>query len=340
MGSFLRKGDGVFADVLLAFGSGLVLSLSGAPVFRFLALRWGVLSYPNPLIESHVRPIPYLGGAAVFLGCLPLGVWWVWTYSWGRALWIGGAAVLLLGLADDLHPLSPWQKLLGQGVAAVLSVGLGLRCAGIGNVYLASVWTVLWLVGVSNALNLIDMMDGLSSGIGAIASMGFALLGAMQGHYAMVLLGCALAGALIGFLRYNFHPARMFMGDMGSLFIGFMLGGMGVVVANEWGGLDGHVITSLVLGIPLFELVFVAIMRIQHGRPLFLASRDHFAQRMLRLGLSIRQVVGTAYAAGIMLTLIALGVASLSPLWIWISAVGVSIGAVVWGERLSKIDMG
>lgn len=248
--------------------------------------------------------------------------------------------VLLLGLVDDLRPLSPWQKLLGQGGAAVLAVGMGLRCTGMGNVYLASGLTVLWLVGVSNALNLIDMMDGLSSGVGAIASLGFALLGFIQGQHAIVLLGCALAGALLGFLRYNFYPARIFMGDMGSLFTGFMLGGMGIVVANGQGGLEGNLIAGLILGIPLFELVFVAIMRIRNRRPLLLASRDHFAQRMLRLGLSVRQVVGIAYAVGVILMCIALEVSGRSPLWIWISVVGICTAAVAWGGRLSKIDMG
>jgi UDP-GlcNAc:undecaprenyl-phosphate/decaprenyl-phosphate GlcNAc-1-phosphate transferase len=196
--------------------------------------------------------------------------------------------------------LTPWAKLGGQFVAALILVVSGVQVVVFRYQALDILVTLLWAVGITNALNLLDNMDGLSGGVSAIASAFFLLLAAMSGQYLVGILAAALLGACIGFLIYNVNPASIFMGDTGSLFLGFMMASVGIklrfpdnVTFVTW------MVPLLVLGLPVFDTTLVFISRLRRGKnPLTTAGKDHVSHRLVRMGLSQREAVLVLYLVG------------------------------------------
>jgi len=325
--------------VFLAFFGALGISWSGVPLVRRWAVRFSLLSHPNGIVETHVKPVPYLGGVAIFLGFLPFALVAAFLYDWATGMLVGAGATFILGLVDDAKVLSPMQKFVGQVVASVVAIGLGLRFDLSSNEYLAVAIAMVWLVGMSNALNLVDMMDGLSAGVGTVAALGFSAVAFWRGQEGVALIALALGGALLGFLRYNFDPARIFMGDAGSLFVGFVLGSVGILIANGGGEGGGRFIPLLMLGVPIFEMTFVSAMRLKQRRSIFRASRDHVAQRMLKLNLSVRQTVCIAYLVGAFLATDSILSLFLNPRWDVANFCVICALAVGVGWRLSAVDV-
>ena len=243
-----------------------------------------------------------------------------------------------IGFVDDKWPLSPIQKLAFQIFTVIIAVGGGLRFDTTGSTVADAVLTGVWLVWMCNAFNVLDMMDGLSAGAGAIASIGLAGLGLVGGAPPVVILGASLAGGFLGFLVYNAHPARVYMGDAGSLFAGFVLGAMSVEISRAMPGVQGELCAVLVLGVPCFEAVFLCVVRKRKGLPVMRASRDHVAQRLVRMGHSVRGAVRRIHLAGGFLALCGI-VAAVAP-----SAIGVAIllcvvVMAVWtGVRLARVE--
>lgn len=291
----------------------LALSLIFTPVALRFAVRRGVLDHPG-LHKSHQSPVPYLGGTAIVVA-FALSVMVAALVGpragVGQLAIILGAAVGLafIGLVDDLRGLNLWFRLLMQAgaAAAVISVGVmvSLTPWPIADVLI----TLCWIVGVTNALNLLDNMDGLSAGVSAIAAFFIWVMAAMSGQYLVASLSIALAGCCLGFLRHNFHPARIYMGDAGSLFLGFLLSVLTIKLAFDTRGPAIHFVPVLVLGVPIFDTCLVTVARVLHGRGPLAGGLDHASHRLVFVGIPVRASVALIYTAAISLGWLSVAVA-------------------------------
>ena len=285
------------SSYLLMAASALILAVGGTPVARQAALKLGVLDRPAAR-KLHAKPVPLLGGAAIYaafiLALLFLGDRFYVHEVVG--IFVGASLVSLVGMVDDSRGLGSTVKLAGQILAAGILVYSGVQVRLFGN-WVDVALTVLWVVGITNALNLLDNMDGLSGGIALIAAVYFTLLAALSDQYLVGALAAALAGACAGFLVYNWNPAHIFMGDTGSLFIGFLLAAVGIKLrfpANSasvtWA------IPVMVLALPIFDTTLVFISRLRRGKnPLTTAGKDHISHRLARLTGSRREAVLLCY---------------------------------------------
>lgn len=276
------------------------------PVFIRLALRWNIVDLPDRKIKKHARPTPYLGGLAIAFGCLiPLAIYKFQSSGEGGdglvGIILGSAVVLLAGLLDDVWKFRPIVKLSAQlGAAAILVLnGVQLECFA--NQPLAIFFTVLWVVGMANAFNFIDIMDGLAAGVACIACLVFMAISLPGGDQQVLIAAVALAGAALAFLRYNFHPAKIFMGDAGSQFIGFFMAALALDASYTQTNNIALFVPVLILGVPIFDTVLVVVLRTMRGVPFFMGSEDHFALRLKRRGLTVPQVVLSLYAVSAIL---------------------------------------
>ena len=313
--------------IVLIMISALVVAIGATPVARRLAPRLGLVDEPAARQMHHVAT-PLLGGIAIYLAFVLALVFFGDRFYIRQVvgIFVGATLVSLLGLWDDRRRLSPGLKLLGQALAALLLIATGVQVHLIRIPWVNVVITLFWVVGITNALNLLDNMDGLAGGIAAIAAGQFTLLAAMSGQYLVGALAAALVGATLGFLLYNFNPARIFMGDSGSLFLGFLLASLGIklrfpenVYIVTW------MVPVLVLGVPIFDTTLVFVSRLRRGlNPLTTPGKDHTSHRLVRLGLSQREAVLVLYLAAGVLGEIALFVAQADIL------TGYLVGALVF----------
>ncbi|MEX0833629.1 MAG: MraY family glycosyltransferase [Actinomycetota bacterium] len=290
----------------LAFAVPFVATLWLTPLASKLAHRLGILDHPQEH-KFHNNVTPYLGGLAVAAGLLMVGA--ITASSSGELLTIvvGGLALMIVGLEDDRRAVGPVLKILVEVAAGVSLWMAGVR-AGFFDIYaLDLAVTVLWVVAVTNAANLLDHMDGLLSGTAAIAALAFFAIAVSQGLILVASLALALAGASFGFLRHNFPPARIFLGDAGSLMIGFLLAALALKLdlVGESGFVRG-MIPVLILGVPLFDTLLVIVARLRDGRPIYRGGTDHSSHRLVAAGMSGRDVALGVYAVQLVLSVIAL----------------------------------
>lgn len=286
---------------LSAFTGALLLALVLVPLARMAALRWNVLDHPSNALKTHRTPTPYLGGLAVYAAvaiCLlafrfnthfPTG-----TLHALRAVLVGGGFMMLVGLADDMKPggMSFRWKFFFQFLGALILIAFDIRIKFIQPEWLGWACTVLWVVGVSNAFNIIDIMDGLSSSQALTAALGFLFIALPHEEIYVNLTAAALAGACLGFLPYNMSTRRkIFMGDAGSLFIGFALAAVSMGMSYAKDSDFSLFAPLLILGMPIYDTFFVSVLRIRQGKSPFLGSKDHLALKLRAAGLSSRQVV-------------------------------------------------
>lgn len=296
----------------LAFALAFLLSLYLTPLLRQVAVDVGVVDRPDGRLKKQPEPVPYLGGLAVFLAyLLSLGL----LAEFDRqvlAVLLAGTLALLVGLVDDFGALTPLPKLLGLGVAvfALLRAGVVVELA---ELPLALHWVlaVFWLLLVANAVNLVDVMDGLASGLSALAALGMALAALFTGQTLLAIVAAALAGGLAGFLPANLPPARMYLGDAGSLSVGLTLGALALAVRWSEVSPAGFLAPLAFLALPLSEVGYLVLLRARRGIPFWKGSPDHFALRWRALrggdvrGTTFRcWLVGAAFAgAGLALAL-------------------------------------
>ncbi len=300
-------------QLLIRAGTALAVSAVLTPILGRLAIRWSFVDAPGEH-RRHRRPVPLLGGVALWaavmaaVAVLPTGA------DRGRLWAVLGAATLVAaaGLRDDYHPLPVPERLLAQLIAAAVLVSGGLFVVLALPGWLDAVLTVLWIVGITNAFNLLDNMDGLAAGVTAVAALGFMILTARQGGFAPAL-AAALLGAALGFLIHNFHPARIFMGDAGSLFLGLLLAVLGLdlqtgrALSEPW---IAALVPVLLLSVPIFDTTLVTVSRWRRGHnPLTTPGHDHLSHRLRRIGLSPRAVALVIYAAGALAAVLAVVVA-------------------------------
>jgi len=289
---------------VLAFAT--VVALVSTPIIRRFALASGALSEPK-VRSVHTKPTPHMGGLAIFVA-FALTV--IWMYGWDsqlvRGLVIGGAVIVAVGIIDDFFDLSPRYKVLGQILAALVLVSFDVRIEFVTHPlgrglldlgYLGAPLTILWVVAMTNVVNLIDGLDGLAAGIASIGGITLMLVALRMGpgYEVGVVLSAALAGSALGFLPYNFNPAKIFMGDAGAMFLGFGLAAVAVEGALKTTATVAVAVPVLALGLPIFDTAFAILRRVRNGVPIGVADRDHLHHRLLRLGLTHRETVIAMY---------------------------------------------
>ncbi len=326
----------IFVTFLLAAGLAHYLT----PVLRQAALRFGIVDRPDGKLKNHRSPVPYLGGIAVYLSfLLSLAL----TAEFERqvlGILLAGSIVVILGLIDDLGALGPSVKLAGQIVAvltlmkASVTIKLSFLPPGV-----SLVLSFLWLLAITNAFNLIDIMDGLSAGVALIAALLLAGVAAGSGRMVVALLLAALAGSLTGFLRYNFEPARIYLGDTGSLFLGLMLGALAMNNSYTSRNLVAALSPVVILGVPIFDMLLVMFIRWRRGIPIMRGSPDHFALRLRKWRLSVRQTVVVSYAATALLGAIGVAMMLVDTRGAALLLAGTLLGGLALGFTLKKIDM-
>jgi UDP-GlcNAc:undecaprenyl-phosphate/decaprenyl-phosphate GlcNAc-1-phosphate transferase len=293
-------------DFAAVFGVTLALSLVMTPGALRLALRGRILDHPNE-IKAQVNAVPYLGGVAIlvsFTAVVAIAVAARPPVGGSDDVYVllGTAIVLsVMGLVDDLRGLSPWLRLIVEIAAGAIVWRIGSGTSLFENDAVDAAITIAWVVGVTNALNLLDNMDGLSAGVAAIASLWFFTIAAANGQFLVATLAIALAGCAGGFLRSNFYPAKIYMGDAGSLFVGFMLAVIGLKL--RFGGPTEitFFVPILVLGVPLFDTALVLVNRIIHRRNPMSGGRDHVSHRLVFVGLPVPAAVGLIYGGAVSL---------------------------------------
>jgi UDP-GlcNAc:undecaprenyl-phosphate/decaprenyl-phosphate GlcNAc-1-phosphate transferase len=284
------------------------------PLVRRLAHRFGALDHAHSSRKIHGKPIPRLGGIAIvvaffapLVGLLlfqtEVGHLFVAEQEKVIGLFGGGVAIALLGLYDDLKGANAWKKFAIQFAVAGMLYYLGFRIEELANPLGSSIplgwasipFTVLWIVGVINALNLIDGLDGLAGGVALVAVITTFLISLQRGHPLMMLFSSALAGAILGFLFYNFNPASIFMGDTGSMFLGFVLSATAIQTNQKATTAVAVLIPAIALGLPIIDTLLAIGRRALRGRPLFQADKEHIHHRLIAAGLSHRQAVLVLY---------------------------------------------
>jgi UDP-GlcNAc:undecaprenyl-phosphate GlcNAc-1-phosphate transferase len=283
--------------MLLAFAAAFVLATILTPLVRAFARRIGMVAVPKT-DRWHKKPTAMLGGAAIWLTVVICYFVFIPHTVYGTQILLASTFLFFVGLVDDLIHIKPYQKLIGQVLGSAFVVYYGLSLPWTGSILLNMALAIFWLIGITNAINLLDNMDGLASGIAVIAAgfLGLSFVNTGQINEAMIML--LFAGALVGFLVYNSNPASIFMGDCGSMFVGFLLASTALV--NVSGGrtrsfLPVLAVPILVLFIPIFDTTFVTVLRKLSGRAASQGGRDHTSHRLVALGMSERRAVWMLY---------------------------------------------
>jgi UDP-GlcNAc:undecaprenyl-phosphate/decaprenyl-phosphate GlcNAc-1-phosphate transferase len=325
---------------ILSFGLAFLLSLYGVPTARRAALAFNIVDRPDGRLKFQTEPVPYFGGLAVYLAFL---ISLALTFEFRQevlGLVLAGTLMVMVGLIDDFGVLKPWPKLAGQLIAVFVLIrsGIHIQIAALPD-WLDILLTVLWMVGIINAINIIDVMDGLAGGVGVVACLWLFVVAVINQDMMIAVMLAALAGSLLGFLRFNFYPARIYLGDSGSLFIGLMLGALAMIGKYTAVNPVSLLAPVFVLGVPIFDTLFVMYIRRLRGIPMFLGSPDHFALRLRRWALSVPQIAALSYAVSFLLGAVGVGL-----MFVRIDvACGLVAGTVLLGIAaalwLKRIDM-
>lgn len=306
----------------IVIGVALAVTWLATPLVRIIGIRWGIVAHPGGR-HVHKGAIPRIGGVAMFAGFLAALAarfagehFFGWTAVLtrpGQRFWgvfAGVTLMFLVGVIDDIIDIRPGQKLAGQLAAAAIVIFSGVSIDFVGNPFggglillgvLSVPVTLFWIVGFANVINLIDGLDGLAAGVSAIAAVSLLLLAQQSNQPVSAVLAAALFGVCLGFLRFNFNPASIFMGDSGALFLGFTLAVISLLGVMKSVAAITLVVPLLIIGVPLFDTLSAIIRRRRHGRPIQEADKGHIHHRLLGRGFNQRQTVLIIYAWSIAL---------------------------------------
>lgn len=300
---------------VVAFAISLFASWFLTPYVKNLAIKIGAVDKPDAR-KVHTGLMPRLGGLAIYLGFVLAVISSMKLSQDIFGLLLGATVIVIVGIIDDIYQLPAKVKLLGQIFAAFILIFFDIRIEWLNNPfggyiyleYLSIPFTVFWIVSFTNVVNLIDGLDGLAAGVSAIASVTVILVALQQGFYPIAVITAALAGATIGFIRYNFNPATIFMGDTGSMFIGYTLAAISILGAVKSAATIALIVPAIALGLPIMDTAFAILRRYSNGKPIFAPDKGHFHHRLLAMGLSQRQAVILMYliSAGLGLSAILL----------------------------------
>lgn len=335
---------------LLGFTLATILSFAAAPIFRRIAIKYGILDHPNTSVKTHQEATPYLGGCAIAFAFIvsltvirTLSNYPPGTFRPIQGVFYGGFLILLLGLVDDIVSggLSFKEKFIIQFIASAILLFYDIQLNFIHPRWFAFLLTMVWVTGVMNAINIIDIMDGLAGGITAVASLAFLFISLPTEQIHVNLTSAVMAGSCLGFLPFNFSKKKkMFMGDTGSLFVGYVLAS--VSLGTEYTTLHnaGVFAPILILGVPLYDTFFVMLIRYRKGLSPFLGSKDHFALRLEKMGYSRAQIVWISIGITLALSFCAW---LTTRIWFWwaVALYGiVFLAAFFIGVGLAKVKIG
>ena len=326
-----------FFTFTLAF----LLSLYVTPLVKKAALQFGIIDKPDGNLKQQKDPVAYLGGLAVYLSFL---ISLALTFSFDRevlGLLLAGTIVVVLGLIDDFGVLSPVVKLCGQCIAIFVLIrsGIYIKLEFL-PWYVSFPLSFLWLIVITNAFNIIDVMDGLSSGVAVVCSLILFVVGIWNERTIIAIMAISLGGSVLGFLCYNFEPAKIYLGDTGSMFIGMMMGALAMIGDYTSKNTLACLAPVIILGVPIFDTLFVMYIRWRRGLHIIAGSPDHFALRLRKWKLSTKQTVIASYViaallggSGLMMVKV-----STNSMSLWIVLLLITIALCI-AYFLKKIDM-
>jgi len=327
-------------DILGAFFIGLIIAYGFTPLARQIAFKIKLVDHPNSK-KAHAHSTPLFGGFAIFLAFFTAVFFTINSLnSHIYGILLGSAILFILGVIDDKLGMMPKMKLSGQILVALIAYKAGVRVITFEDYYLSMFFTVFWIVGITNAFNLLDNLNGLSSGIAGISAIFFGIMAYQASQFYVAVLAFALAGACFGFLRHNFPKAKIFMGDSGSMLLGFLLACIAVLGSWETDKISMSLsLPILVLGYAIFDTTLVTVLRTVEKRPVFLGGTDHSSHILASLGFKKRRAVLLIYTVCILLGASALLI-SVAPLPLAISALLVTIlGMLGFGFYLAQVRL-
>ncbi len=307
----------LIAYVALALLAALVISFLMTPVVRTFAYKVGAVDVPKDARRMHKTPIPRLGGLAIFIGFM-LSVLILGNVQGNgqlQSILLGSVIIVVLGVVDDIMALPAMLKFVIQIVAALIPAlnGVVIQAFSNPNIFSDSLYwvlgplsipfTVLWIVAITNSVNLIDGLDGLANGVSAISATTMLVIALLASEAEVAVVMAALVGACVGFMPYNLNPAKMFMGDTGATFLGYILATMSIQGLFKFYAVISFAVPFLILGLPIFDTAFAFIRRIAHGQSPMHADRGHIHHRLIDMGLNQKQAVATLYVISAMLGL-------------------------------------
>ena len=332
---------------LIAFLISVTVVLWTIPDVKTVALKFGIVDKPNAR-KIHKAPVARVGGVSIFTGTIIalLIVWRLGGFTtipveqqgelWGLIL--GSVLFFCIGFADDLLNLSPFSRLLMQIVVATMSWVMGVRIDFLSipfsnliqTDFLSLPITVIWLVGMANAINWIDGVDGLAAGVSGIAAVVMLIVTLFMDQPAAAVVAAALAGSALGFLRYNFNPAQIFMGDGGAYFMGFTLAGVGVIGLVKTTAITAVLLPYLILAVPILDMSAVILSRISKGKSPFIADKSHLHHWLLNAGISQRLTVLFIYALTLWVGSLAIGFSNIPSGWGYAIAATALLSYIGW----------
>lgn len=312
------------ASYFIAFISAVIISFIMTPLARKLAIKVGALDIPKDSRKIHQKPMPYFGGLAIYVSIISCMFVYMPHTTTNLFIMAGATIIVLTGIVDDMYGMPAKVKMLLQVIAAVVAIKGGVQIHFITNplsitgmsyllTWLSIPITLFWIVGITNTINLIDGLDGLASGVASIAATTLLFTAATLGHDFIMMQCAIIAGASLGFLPFNFNPAKIFMGDTGSLLLGYMLAVTSVSGMVKSVAAVALAVPVFALGLPIFDTTFAIIRRYINKKPIMEADKDHLHHKLMKIGLNQRQTVLVMYFISMMLGIIAVIIADADP---------------------------
>lgn len=347
-------------EYIISFALAFIVAFSSTPIVRKIAFKIGAVDIPKDTRRMHNKPIARLGGMAIFSGFMVslmfgvvsalLDISGIFPTKQLLGLLVGVFIIVIIGIIDDVKQLGAKFKLVFQITAALCVVFISdtritnltnpFASEGVSqlNIIASYALTILWIVGITNAINLLDGLDGLAAGVSSISYLSLFFISILNGESSDAIIIAILAGATLGFLPYNFNPAKIFMGDTGSTFLGFTLAVVSIQGMMKTYAAFSIAIPLLVLGLPLFDTISTIIRRILKRKPIMEADREHLHHRLIDMGLSQKQSVGVMYIASAALGLCAVVLTDKGVLGAIVLIVSVSIFVIAGARYMNEMD--
>lgn len=338
--------------LLITIAAAFIISFAATPIVKAFAQKVGAMDIPNDERRVHNHPIPRMGGLAIFLGFLFSVLLFAPIDPQLQGILLGCVIIVATGAVDDIVSINPWVKLLMQFLAALVAVLHGVEINVLANPVFWSEtdhlvlngWaipiTLLWIVGITNSVNLIDGLDGLAVGVSTISCITMLVIALLVSDASVALVLAALMGACIGFMPYNMNPAKIFMGDTGSLLLGYVLATMSILGLFKFYAVVSFAVPLLAIAVPLLDTIFAFFRRLLKGQSPMHADRGHFHHRLIDMGLNQKQAVAVLYLISAVLGLAAVVMTTSDELKAFILILSFAICALLWVFVYGKLHAG
>ena len=347
--------NGIPIELLLSVGGALLcafaVSFLMCPLVKSFAYKIGAIDVPKDNRRMHKKPVPRLGGLAIFLGFIVSMLLFVKVDHQLQGILLGASIIVVLGVVDDMSPLRAYFKFCVQIFAALVAVfhGVVIQTLSNPNVFAESPYwdlgwlsipiTVLWIVGITNAVNLIDGLDGLACGVSTISAISMLVIALLVSESDVALVMDALVGACLGFMPYNKNPAKMFMGDTGSTFLGYILATISIQGLFKYYAIVSFAVPFLILGLPMFDTLFAIIRRLAHGQNPMAPDRGHIHHRLIDMGLNQKQAVAALYVISSILGLSAVMLTSSGAIKAMLFLMALAVAAFLASRVIFRRDI-